>query len=76
MALGIPVVTFKVNEEYQKLSDLLFTPETYEEFVANIDTSIEKRTNKKFIGDLIKAAQDNSSTVRARQLKEILEHNL
>ena len=76
MALGLPVVTFKINEEYRKFNDLIFIPETYEEFVENIDAAIKKLKNKKYISQLRRAAIENSSIVRAEQFNKIIDNNM
>jgi hypothetical protein len=74
LALGKPVVINRNHNDYDEFRNLIFISNDYAEFVENINRAVRLIDDREYIKRAIKAAEENSTAVRARQFLTVLRN--
>lgn len=73
LALGMPVVTLKIHDDYKDFYPYIQSAVDYKEYSEAIDYAIEKGRNHNFKDECIKLAKLNSSKVRAKEFLSLIK---
>jgi glycosyltransferase involved in cell wall biosynthesis len=76
LALGKPVVATKTHDDYSSLSGLVLESTEADQFIRDIQRSIQALQDSSLTQKRIEAAKSNSSAVRAVQFNEIVQSRL
>jgi len=72
LALGIPVVSLKIHEDYKMLHPYVRLTEDYVHYVEAIRIALEQSKTGSFRNTCIEIARLNSSEVRAKEFLSII----
>ena len=76
MALGIPVVTLRIHDDYDDYPGAVFVADTNEEFLSHINylKNLPEEEMEKIKNKCLRYARENSSDKRAGEFMEILNN--